>query len=154
MSDEEIKEDGGDEESQTVREKKENARRMLKAVKAINAKLKSSIERKDITRAVQALQGYYKKLKAQSAAGTKQLLETEDQFIQVTFTMTQVPQRPTPRPLEIKVPHPFQGDNNHDTRVCVFAKDPARALKDQLADLKVPAIAKVIGISKLRKEYK
>jgi predicted outer membrane protein len=39
-------------ESQTVKEKKENAKRMLKAVKAFNAKLKSSIERKEITRAV------------------------------------------------------------------------------------------------------
>ncbi len=63
-----------------------------------------------------------------------------------------MPQRPTPRPLEIKVPHPFQGEaKDHDTRVCVFVKDPQRAFKDQLAELKVPCIAKVIGISKLRK---
>lgn len=68
--------------------------------------------------------------------------------------MTQVPVRPTPRPLEIKVPHPFQGETKDDTRVCIFVKDPSRAIKDQLAELKVPAIAKVIGISKLRKEFK
>jgi len=50
------------------------------------------------------------------------------------FTLTQVPTKPTPRPLDIKVPHPFQGDaKDHGTRVCVFAKDPARDLKDQLA---------------------
>ena len=79
MSDDEVKEDhDGGEESQTVKEKKENARRMLKAVKAFNAKIKTSIERKDIIRAVQALQGYYKKLKGESAKGTKQLLEVED----------------------------------------------------------------------------
>lgn len=41
-----------------MKEKKENAKRMLKAVKAFNAKLKSSIEAKDIIRAVKALQGY------------------------------------------------------------------------------------------------
>ena len=35
-----------------MKEKKENAKNMLKAVKAFNAKLKSSLERKDITRAV------------------------------------------------------------------------------------------------------
>ncbi len=85
MSDDEIEESNVDEgnadESQTVREKKENAKKMLKAVKAFNAKLKSTIERKDITRAVQALQGYYKKLRAESAKGTKQLLESDDQFI-------------------------------------------------------------------------
>lgn len=136
-------------------EKKENARKMLKAVKAFNAKLKSSIERKDITRAVQALQAYFKKVKSTNAAGTKQLLEKDDQHIQVTFTLTQVPQRPTPRPLEIKVPHPFQGEaKEHDTRVCVFVKDPSRAFKDEIAELNIPSIAKVIGMSKLRKEYK
>lgn len=76
-------------------------------------------------------------------------------MVQVVFTLTQVPERPTPRPLEIKVPHPFQGDAKaHNTRVCVFAKDPARALKDQLASLKVPCIAKVIGYSKLKKNFK
>lgn len=38
--------------------------------------------------------------------------------------------------------------------MCVFVKDPARAIKDQLAELQVPAIAKVIGISKLKKNFK
>lgn len=128
---EEVKEALNGDESQTVQEKKENARKMLKAVKAFNAQLKSSIERKDITRAVQALQAHFKKVKSTNAAGTKQLLEKDDQHIQVTFTLTQVPQRPTPRPLEINVPHPFQGDTKqHDTRVCVFVKDPSRAFKD------------------------
>jgi hypothetical protein len=51
---------------------------MLKAVKMFNSKLKSSIERKDIVRAVQALQVYHKKVKSQGAAGTKNLLEAED----------------------------------------------------------------------------
>ena len=128
---EEVQEALNGDESQTVQEKKENARKMLKAVKAFNAQLKSSIERKDITRAVQALQAHFKKVKSTNAAATKQLLEKDDQHIQVTFTLTQVPQRPTPRPLEINVPHPFQGDTKqHDTRVCVFVKDPSRAFKD------------------------
>lgn len=38
--------------------------------------------------------------------------------------------------------------------MCVFSKDPARELKDQLATLKVPCIAKVIGVSKLKKNFK
>jgi hypothetical protein len=51
---------------------------MLKAVKAFNAKLKSFIERKNITRAVKALQAYFKQVKSTNAAGTKQLLEKDD----------------------------------------------------------------------------
>lgn len=104
---------------------------------------------------MQALQAYATKSKSQGAKGAKNLLEEEDQQIQVVFTLTQVPTRPTPRPLDIKLPHPFQGDaKDNGTRVCLFAKDPARELKNQLAELKVPCIAKVIGVSKLKKNFK
>jgi len=36
----------------------------------------------------------------------------------------------------------------------VFSTDPARALKDQLLKVEVPCIAKVIGIDKLRRNFK
>jgi len=45
-------------ESQTVKQKKENAKKMLQSVKKFNAKLKSSLERKQIIKAVQALKTY------------------------------------------------------------------------------------------------
>jgi hypothetical protein len=45
-------------ESQTVKQKKENAKKMLQSVKKFNAKLKSSLERKQIIKAVQALKAY------------------------------------------------------------------------------------------------
>ena len=77
----EIDNEGAEGDSITIKQKKENAKKMLSAVKKFNAKLKSSIERKQITKAVQALQGYYKKLKGQGAKATKNLLEAEDQFI-------------------------------------------------------------------------
>jgi hypothetical protein len=38
--------DAGDEESWTVKQKKENAQRFLKSVKKMNAKVKASLERK------------------------------------------------------------------------------------------------------------
>lgn len=41
-----------DEDSQTIKEKKENAKKMLKQVKKMNAKVKASLERKQITKAV------------------------------------------------------------------------------------------------------
>ena len=91
----------------------------------------------------------------EGAKSSKNLLEEDDQFVQVVFTLTQVPSRPTPRPQEIKIPHPYQGDaKDHGTRVCVFVKDPSRDIKNQLAELSVPCIAKVIGYSKLKKEFK
>ena len=61
-----------------MKQKKENAKKMLASVKKFNAKLKSSLERKQVIKAVQALQGYLAKRKQESAASTKNLLENED----------------------------------------------------------------------------
>ena len=44
-----------EDESETVKQKKENAQKMIKAVKKMNAKIKASIERKQVVKAVQAL---------------------------------------------------------------------------------------------------
>lgn len=65
-------------ESQTVKQKKENAKKMLQAVKKFNAKLKSSLERKQIIKAVQALKAYQAAQKAAGAKKTQNLLEAED----------------------------------------------------------------------------
>lgn len=67
--------------------------------------------------------------------------------------MNELPTNPTPRPLQIKLPHPFNS-SAHNTRACVFVKDPAREFKNQIAALKIPCIAKVIGYTKLKKEFK
>ena len=70
----------GDEESWTVKQKKENAQRFLKSVKKMNGKVKSSLERKQIVKAVQALQAYSLKKKQEGASKTQNLLEDEEQF--------------------------------------------------------------------------
>ena len=49
--------DDGD-ESITIKQKKENALKLAKAVKKMNAKLKKSLEKKQIVKAVQALQAF------------------------------------------------------------------------------------------------
>jgi len=52
----------------------------------------------------------------------------------------------------IALPNSFNSEEKHH-RVCVFAKDPARALKDQLLKVDVPCIAKVIGYDKLKRNF-
>ena len=71
----------------------------------------------------------------------------------LTFTLTEVPQKPTPRPFQIKIPHPFHS-KDFSTRVCVFVKDPASDFKKEISDLKIPCIAKVIGYDKLKRNFK
>lgn len=89
----------------------------------MNAKVKKNLEQKQIIKAIEALQAYIQKVKSQNLK--HKLLETEDDAVYVNFTLTQVPEKPTPRPQQIKISHPFNNAKNN-TRVCVFVKDPAR----------------------------
>lgn len=83
---------------------------------------------------------------------SKQLLASDDDIVQIIFTLTQLPAKPNPRPFQIELPHPFNNAENN-TRVCVLVKDPAKEFKAQLESLDIPCIAQVIGYSKLKKEY-
>ena len=53
----------------------------------------------------------------------------------------------------ISIEHPFLSQEQN-SRVCVIVKDPARAFKDEIQDLDIPCIAKVIGFDKLKRNFK
>lgn len=144
----EIEEDG--EQSQTVAQKKKNAKILEKATKKMFAKVKKSIEKKQVIKAITALATYAKKQKEGNLV--KKLLEDEDDSVYVTFTLTQVPANPTPRPLQIPIPNPFTLVGA--SKACIFVKDPQRDFKDEIQSLKIPYLAKVIGYSKLKKNFK
>ena len=131
----------------TVKEKKANAKRMAKAVKKMSSKVKKSLERKQVEKAVSALQKHAEQVKGENLK--KKLLENEDDNVLLTFTLNQIPQKPTARPLQIKLAHPLP-----HSRACLIVKDPAKAFKASLVGLKLPRLAKVIGFSKLKKQYK
>jgi len=87
-------------ESDLVRLKKENAKAMERSISNMNAQVKQSIEQKQIIAAVKALQKHFadKQDKA-SKAVKKNLLQDEDANVHLSFTLGQVPTKPTPRPL-------------------------------------------------------
>ena len=125
--------------------------KVKKQLKAMQAKVVERVDLKQVTQAAKALKTYVKK-QSESAAG-KALLNDEDQTVSVTFTMTRVPSNPSPKPQMIEIEHPFQREDQN-SRVCVIVKDPARAFKDQIEDLNIPCIAKVIGFDKLKRNFK
>jgi hypothetical protein len=133
-----------------VLQKKLTEKKIQKHRKSVNAFLSQKLDLKQIAKAVKALQNFSK---AKRAGISKNLLEDEADAIHVSFTLTQVATKPSPKPLLISLPHPFNSEKN-GTRVCVFAKDPARELKDKLEGGKVPCIAKVIGYDKLKRNFK
>jgi ribosome biogenesis protein UTP30 len=122
---------------------------LQKQLKHIHAKVASTIDAKQALSACKALIDFKKKLNAKN----KGLLDSNDALVTLTFTMTRLPNKPSHRPQQIKLPHPYlsAGENS---RVCVFVKDPQRAFKDEIQDLSIPTIAKVIGYDKLKREFK
>jgi ribosome biogenesis protein UTP30 len=136
-------------ESEFIKQKKEHDKFMKKHLKEMTARVNETYDLKQAVKAVKALQKFAKAKQAEK----KGLLDEEDEFIQLTFTLAQVPSKPTPRPAQIKLAHPFM-TADHTSRICVFVKDPQRAFKDEIQDLKIPTIAKVIGYDKLRRNFK
>jgi hypothetical protein len=136
------------EHSEVAENKKENAALLAKQLKAINATVLASFDIKQAQSAAKALQDYQKKRFAES----KGLLDVADTHFTLSFTMTAVPETPSSRPQLVSLPHPFYSAAEN-TRVCIFVKDPSREFKDQIEDLDLPCIAKVIGFDKLKRNY-
>eukprot|EP00826_Nyctotherus_ovalis_P052855 TRINITY_DN6781_c0_g1_i1.p1 TRINITY_DN6781_c0_g1~~TRINITY_DN6781_c0_g1_i1.p1 ORF type:complete len:302 (-),score=75.20 TRINITY_DN6781_c0_g1_i1:155-1060(-) len=83
----------------------------------------------------------------------KDLLGDEDNFIYVTITLSKVPLKFSPKPVQIPLKHPIYG-SQYLTHACLFVKDPQRRFKDLVQDLEVPCLSKIIGYTKLLKNYK
>jgi rubrerythrin len=135
--------------SETIQRKKENAKLLEKQMKQVTAKVLASVDVKQAAKAVQALQAFKQRQNTKS----KGLLDSAESQITMSFTMTALPDKPSQRPQLIKIPHPFTCKEDN-SRVCLFVKDPARAFKDQIEDLDIPVIAKVIGFDKLKRNFK
>lgn len=117
----------------------------------MKAQVAEKVDMKQVVLAAKALKDFAKKQAEVKERTT--ILSEEDQTVHVTFTMTQVPTNPSPKPQLVTIDHPFLTEEQR-SRVCVIVKDPARAFKDQIQDLNIPTIAKVIGLDKLKRNFK
>ena len=139
--------------SDLVKLKIENQKTMNKSISKMESSIKQSVEPKQVVSAVKALQKYFKaKQEKAGKAAKKNLLEDEDAFVHVNFTLTQAPVKPTPRPQQVKIAKPFT-TKEHNSRVCIFVKDPESDFRKQIANLKIPCIAEVIGFDRLKRDF-
>jgi len=106
-------------------------------------------ERAQVERAVSALVKYSETKKQ---GKTPNLLDDDDIAIQLVVTLKKIPEQRRTKPYPIWVPNSlYLGDG---AEVCIFTKDPQKEYRQIIAKLDMPEIAKVIGISKLRSNYK
>lgn len=77
----------------------------------------------------------------------------EEGFVYLEIVMGRLPTDYSIRPVQISLPTPIYSAD-YNTRSVIFVADPQRSYKDKIQDLKLTTLAKVVGYSKLKKNYK
>jgi len=117
--------------------------------KKILKKVKDQVklDKNQIKQAIEILQGLSSKDKKKT-----ELLDSDDGFIYIEVVLNKLPDEYSMRPVQIKLPVPIYSDD-FMTRACIVSKDPQRDYKNKIAGLDIPCIAKVIGYTKLQRNY-
>lgn len=109
---------------------------------------KVKVKKKQLQKAVKALV----QLNAKRTANANPLFGGNSETIQLIFTLSEIPDKRRIKPMLIKLPHPMYDDKSE---VCFLAKDPQKQFKELLLRTHpVPGITKVIGLDKLKRNYK
>ncbi len=122
---------------------------------------------KSITKAITALFEYEKRKASTTTTkkGKKNLLEDADEedsekaavekmAVYLTVAMKKIPEKPSLKPHRLTVPHPWRSVKSSDLSICLITKDPHEEYKQRVRSLSLPAITKVMALSKLRTNFK
>jgi len=110
------------------------------------------VELVQISQAVSALLQHISnvRLEAQKSKNSASPLFEDDDTISVIIALKKIPEKVSVKPIQIDIPHPLFGE---DAEICVFVKDPQSDFK-KLFDQQGVKVSKVIGLAKLRANYK
>jgi ribosome biogenesis protein UTP30 len=133
--------------SPTILEKIANTAKLKKIERRTRRLLK--LDEVLIKKAVSGLIKHTKNVKKAS----KSFLESDDDFLMITITMSEIQEKFSVRPIRITLPHTLYSESEH-TYACLFVKDPAKEFKELIEDMNLPCVAKIIGYKKLLTDYK
>merc|ERR1712232_664576 len=86
------------------------------------------------------------------SANANPLLGVDAESMTLYFTLSKVPDRKKMKPFMIPLPHSLYNDKSE---ICFLCKDPQKHFKELLLQKHpVPGITKVIGLDKLKRNYK
>jgi ribosome biogenesis protein UTP30 len=119
----------------------------------------SKVDAAQVTKAVAALCKHLAKVKAE-AGGTTPLFDGDDdddaEVYSVMISTRRVPQRSSNKLVPVQIPHPLL--NLATAEVCLIVKDHQgeghKESKKKVLEMEKCGVAKVLGISKLRANYK
>merc|ERR1712232_1408646 len=86
------------------------------------------------------------------SANANPLFGSSSETMTLYFTLAQIPDKRKLKPFMIPLPHPMF---DAKSEICFISKDPQKQFKEFLLQKHpVPGVTKVIGVDKLRKNYK
>jgi len=107
--------------------------------------MSQKLNKEQVEKAVSALYTFLKK----RDEGSNQLFD-DDHYISLTLALKKTPESGRVKPYRIPVQHGlYEGKS-----ICLFTKDPHKPIKAKLEENPVDGVDKVIGIGKLRKNYR
>ncbi|KAJ3410959.1 Ribosomal L1 domain-containing protein 1 [Chytridiales sp. JEL 0842] len=112
--------------------------------------IRNLVDPVQIEKAVKALIAFLKNSAATKGDGKKELLEDATALWLIVGTK-KMPDNHSVKPIRIPLKHAILPT---DAEICLFTKDPQKDFKALLEEKKVTGVDKVIGISKLRANYK
>ena len=113
----------------------------------IFAKKNMGIDQKQLENAINSLKEY------NTTLATKSHILLKDDYIYLTFSLSEVPSNHTCRPLQINLPHPIYTEQ-FNNEICFIVKDPQSDWKQEVENAGLQnIIKKVIGVSHLMKKF-
>jgi len=109
---------------------------------------KVNVKKSQLGKAVKALSQWIEKKSANSNA----LFGSATETMSVLFTLSTIPDKRSAKSVMIPLPHPLYDDSSE---ICFICKDPQKPVKELLLQKnKIPGLSKVIGVGKVRRNYK
>lgn len=105
------------------------------------------LNKEQVEKAVSALFAYLQK--RDSDDKSNQLFD-DDAFVSLTISLKKTPETGRAKPYRVPIQHSLY----EDKAICLFTKDPHQPIRDKLDENPVDGIDKIIGVSKLRKNYR
>lgn len=120
-------------------------------------------------RAMTALLGYHERgVAASSGKGDKKKVQLlgDDKLVQVQIGLARVPDRTTPKPIRVQIPHPLHrvaaakddgSDSAEEAEVCLIVKEESKSWVKDLVERfpdELGCVKKVLGLQSLRIKHK
>jgi len=109
---------------------------------------KISVKKSQLAKAIKALTQWI----AKKSANTNPLFGSTTETMTVIFSLSTIPEKRLYKSVLVPLPYPLYDDTSE---ICFICKDPQKPVKELLLQKhSIPGLSKVIGIGKIRRNYK